>query len=179
MKFCICLAAILSLFFAVTPAPAQQKAVVVPLGGAAGDAAASDVRAGRIFSNREASGIAGSMPNNGGMSFTPGTTAQTIPEGFHDGTGTVAGDSDLIFQNIKLGKAIFGVSGRFATAWGCRYNEETGQWAWSGSACNADCFVMIPPPASVDCPGSCGQLESFMSTYGYAGIFCNGPGIVN
>lgn len=54
--------------------------------------------------------IVGTMPDNGAINITPGTTAQTIPQGYTSG-GTVAGDSDLIAGNIKAGVNIFGVTG--------------------------------------------------------------------
>ncbi|HLX59746.1 MAG TPA: hypothetical protein VKX17_00560 [Planctomycetota bacterium] len=51
----------------------------------------------------------GAMPNNGGVTITPGTIIQTIALGFHDGTGTVTGDANLLAANIKSGISIFGV----------------------------------------------------------------------
>jgi hypothetical protein len=45
-------------------------------------------------------------------SITPGTANQTIPAGYHDGTGTVAGDADLLTGNIRAGVDIFGVAGK-------------------------------------------------------------------
>lgn len=55
--------------------------------------------------------VVGTMPNNGALTITPGATAKTIPLGFHNGSGTVTGDSNLISANIKAGKTIFGVTG--------------------------------------------------------------------
>jgi len=54
----------------------------------------------------------GTMPNIGQENFTPTTTDQKISLGYHDGTGVVAGDADLISDNIKAGKEIFGISGK-------------------------------------------------------------------
>lgn len=53
----------------------------------------------------------GTMANVGAQHITPGTTSQTITQGFHSGTGTVAGAADLTAENIKSGATIFGVSG--------------------------------------------------------------------
>jgi hypothetical protein len=53
----------------------------------------------------------GSMANVGAQHITPGATSQTITQGYHDGTGTVAGDANLASGNIKSGVSIFGVSG--------------------------------------------------------------------
>ena len=100
------------LLFAGT-AMAQTKVVVVPLGGkkAAGDAVAAEVLEGKTFSNTDEVGIDGAMVNNGAITLTPGSADQTVSEGYHDGTGTVAGDANLAPGNIKTGATIFGVTG--------------------------------------------------------------------
>jgi hypothetical protein len=77
----------------------------------AGDAAAGDVLTGKTFSNAASAGAAGTMPNNGAVNITPGTAAQAIAAGYHNGLGTVAGDTDLAAENIKSGTDIFGVTG--------------------------------------------------------------------
>ncbi|HHX38126.1 MAG TPA: hypothetical protein GX717_09125 [Clostridiaceae bacterium] len=47
-----------------------------------------------------------------GIVLTPGTADVAIPKGIYDtGGGKVAGDPDLIANNIKIGKNIFGVAG--------------------------------------------------------------------
>jgi hypothetical protein len=53
----------------------------------------------------------GTMPNNGAVNIAPGTTVQTIAAGYHNGSGTVQGDPDLIAGNIKSGVNLFGVDG--------------------------------------------------------------------
>ena len=65
----------------------------------------------------------GTMPNNGTLNYTPNTTQQTIPAGYTSG-GTVAGDSNLIPENIKKDVSIFNVVG---TMFGdtATYNYET------------------------------------------------------
>jgi len=77
-----------------------------------GDALAGEVLSTRTFSNASGGGT-GSMPNNGAVVLTPGTSNQSIAAGFHDGAGYCAGDADLIGANIKSGTAIFGVSGTY------------------------------------------------------------------
>lgn len=68
---------------------------------------------------------AGTMPNST-RSFTPGTTAQTVPLGYHDGTGSVAGDANLVSGNIKAGTSIFGVPGDSWVVWtGDANNDDT------------------------------------------------------
>ena len=83
-----------------------------------GNAAASHVLAGKIFSNSSAAGLTGTMPNNGAVNITPGKTSQAIGEGYHDGTGSVAGDTDLVAGNIKSGVEIFGTTGTVIEASG-------------------------------------------------------------
>ena len=67
--------------------------------------------------------ITGTMPNNGTLNYTPNTIQQTIPAGYTSG-GTVAGDSNLIPENIKKDVSIFNVIGTMSgdTA---TYNYET------------------------------------------------------
>ena len=54
--------------------------------------------------------ITGTMPNNGRLAYTPTTANQTIPAGYTSG-GTVAGDDNLLPENIKKDVTIFGVTG--------------------------------------------------------------------
>jgi hypothetical protein len=77
---------------------------------ASGNAGAGDVLTGKTFSNASGAG-SGTMPDNGAVSITPGTAAQTIPAGYHNGAGSVAGDTDLVSGNIKSGVNLFGVNG--------------------------------------------------------------------
>ena len=53
----------------------------------------------------------GAMVDNGALTLTPTTTQQTIAEGYHDGSGYVEGDVDLVTGNIRSGATIFGVNG--------------------------------------------------------------------
>lgn len=92
-------------------ASAVDRVVVVPIGGAMGDAEEIDVLEGKTFSNGTAVGLTGSMVDNGAVSLNPGTEARSIPQGYHDGNGTCEGDSDLIPENIIEGVSIFGVVG--------------------------------------------------------------------
>ncbi|MBB6632749.1 pyocin knob domain-containing protein [Cohnella thailandensis] len=79
-------------------------------GGEYGTAAAAQVLTGYTIGTDNGL-VNGSMPNRGAVSITPGTTAQTIASGYHNGSGTVAGDANLIPANIVAGKSIFGVAG--------------------------------------------------------------------
>lgn len=60
--------------------------------------------------------VTGTMPNVGQTNMTPGTAALTIPQGYHDGTGALVGDADLMAENIKKDVAIFGVTGTMLNA---------------------------------------------------------------
>lgn len=76
-----------------------------------GTATPADVLAGKTFSSSGGVGQTGTMPNNGAVALTPGTAPVTIAAGYHNGSGTVAGDTDLVAGNIKSGVDIFGVTG--------------------------------------------------------------------
>ena len=78
---------------------------------ATGNAVAGNVLSGATFSNAGAAGLTGAMPDNGAVTITPGTTSKAIPAGYHNGSGTVGGDANLVTGNIKSGATIFGVSG--------------------------------------------------------------------
>jgi len=79
--------------------------------GATGDATAGEVLTGKIFSRSGASGLTGTMPDNGAVNITPTTTDQAIAAGYHNGSGKVQGDTDLVTGNIKKDVNIFGVAG--------------------------------------------------------------------
>lgn len=76
-----------------------------------GNATAADVLSGMTFSSSAGLGVTGTMPNNSAMSFAPGASAQAIPPGYYNGSGTVAGDANLVGGNIVSGISIFGVAG--------------------------------------------------------------------
>ncbi|OES45219.1 hypothetical protein [Domibacillus iocasae] len=77
-----------------------------------GNATAAQVLTGQTFYNTNAkSKLTGTMANRGAVTITPGTTNQTIAAGFHNGSGVVTGDADLIAPNILSGKNIFNVAG--------------------------------------------------------------------
>ncbi|WP_253270880.1 tail fiber protein [Geobacillus thermocatenulatus] len=78
--------------------------------GGAGNAQPSDVLSGKTFTN-DSGEQTGTMPNIGAITITPTTIDQTIPAGYHNGSGIVKGDPDLIPANIKQGVDIFGVVG--------------------------------------------------------------------
>ncbi len=107
--------------FGGTAAPALTAGKVVTVwyngtsffikASAEGDAVAANVLAGKKFSNDSDTGITGTMTDRGAVTITPGTTDQVIAAGYHNGSGKVIGDTDLVSANIKAGVNIFGVAG--------------------------------------------------------------------
>ena len=58
------------------------------------------------------------MKNHKPAKITPGTSNKSIKEGYHNGSGIVKGDSNLVPGNIKKDVQIFGVTGRVIEATG-------------------------------------------------------------
>ena len=113
------------------------------IASAEGDAVAADVLAGKTFSNDNDTGITGtlvlsgtasdsdillgktyyntdaktkrtgSMANQGQKIITPSTVNQAIPAGYHNGSGYVVGNGNLVESNIKRGVNIFGKIGTY------------------------------------------------------------------
>jgi hypothetical protein len=124
---------------------------------ASGTATAAQVLSGVTFCNASV-GSTGTMTNNGAWSTTPGTTAQTIPTGYHNGSGAVAGDSDLMAGNIREGANIFGVAGSSIEASGTAVEGEVllgktfskaGAAGLTGSMPNRGAVILTPGPADV------------------------------
>lgn len=88
--------------------------------GGGGNAQPGDVLSGKTFTNDYGEQV-GTMPNRGAMIITPGTSNITIPAGYHNGSGYVKGDPNLVPENIKQGVSIFGVSGTVV-----QYKEASG-----------------------------------------------------
>jgi len=78
---------------------------------ASGDALSNQVLTGVSFSRNDSADLIGTMPVIGTQDFAPSVVDQAIYEGYHDGTGTVAGDPALDASNIRAGVTIFGVKG--------------------------------------------------------------------
>ncbi|MCB8818337.1 hypothetical protein [Desulfosporosinus shakirovi] len=69
----------------------------------------------KVLAGTTIDGQTGTMTNRGAVTIVPGVNNKTIPEGYHNGSGTVSGDTDLIASNIKSGVNIFGVTGTLST----------------------------------------------------------------
>lgn len=118
----------------------------------AGTASGADVLVGKTFSSSAGIGATGTMPNNGAMSITPGTAPQTIPAGYHDGGGSVAGDADLSAANIRLGMTLFGVTGTLGCGNGAiDAGEQCDQNNLNGATCASQGFAF----GSLDCGADC------------------------
>ncbi len=55
--------------------------------------------------------LTGSMPDRGSVVITPAAVSQTIATGYHNGSGYVQSDADLMAGNVKYDVTIFGVTG--------------------------------------------------------------------
>ena len=90
-----------------------KKTGTLALSGTAGT---GDVLSGKTFYNTALkTKRTGTMPNQGAVVITPGTSNKAIVAGYHNGQGYVKGDANLIAGNIKKGVSIFGVMGSLST----------------------------------------------------------------
>ncbi len=109
----VMVSALLAGVFAGTSWAHQQVAVVPLVTGskAIGDAEAGDVLEGKTFSGDAGTGVSGTMVNNGAVTINPSASDQAVAAGYHNGSGEVTGDTNLLAENIKNGTTIFGVTG--------------------------------------------------------------------
>ena len=93
-------------------------------------AAVGEILAGKTAHARGAL-LTGTMPNNGAVSGTIATKAgaYVVPQGYHDGSGTVsiasAEQAKLIGQNIREGITILGVEGTMSASEGMSPQAKT------------------------------------------------------
>jgi hypothetical protein len=97
---------------AVTLTPSGTGTVAIPAGYHNGSGVVSQVNvpAANVLTGTTIAGVAGTMPNRGAPTWTPGTSNQNLAAGYYSG-GTVQGDANLVAANIKSGVSIFGVAG--------------------------------------------------------------------
>lgn len=93
----------------LTPGPSD---VPIPQGyhDGTGKASAVVVPAANVLTGTTIAGTAGTMPNEGAVTITPGSTAQAIPAGYHNGSGTVPAVV-VPAANVLTGTTIAGTAG--------------------------------------------------------------------
>jgi hypothetical protein len=80
----------------------------------------------------------GTMADNGAVTIAPTTTQQTIAAGYHDGSGYVVGDTDLVSGNIKSGVTIFEVTGERYGGCTCAGTLNGTRWCDNGNGTVTD-----------------------------------------
>jgi hypothetical protein len=112
------------------------------------------------------------MPNNGAVSITAATTPQMIAAGYHNGSGSVAGDADLTAANVRIGVNLFGVTGTLGCGNGViDGGEQCDQNNLNGATCVNQGFAF----GTLQCGANC----AFETSGCYAVRFTdNGDGTV-
>ena len=141
---------------------------------AEGNTIAAHVLAGDTFSNDDDTGIVGTMSNNGAVTIVPGVASEIISKGYHNGSGIVKGDANLVNSNIKSGVSIFGVSGKPSVV------DTADATATAGQILNGKIVYIngsritgsMPQIGYANTPQSCaewgnGDLAVYLATSGY------------
>lgn len=106
-----------------------------------GNAVASDVLAGKTFTNNDGVEYTGTMVNRGGATtVTPTTSNQTKAAGYYSGAITIKGDANLVASNILSGKSIFGVAGNAKAGYYATGTAISGT-SWSSYSTESDASV--------------------------------------
>lgn len=102
----------------------------------AGNASASQVRSGHTFyTGSSMNYTSGTMTEVGAQVITPTSgSAINLTEGYHNGSGYITGDADLVASNIKSGVTIWGVAG--SSAGSCpNLSSQTRYYSYTFSPC--------------------------------------------
>lgn len=94
----------------ITPSGSAQT---IPSGyhNGQGKVSAVTVPVANVLSGTTIAGQAGTMPNKGAVTITPGTADKAIEKGYHNGSGKVKGEPNLKAENIPEGMSMFGIAG--------------------------------------------------------------------
>ena len=83
----------------------QYRSVLAGAAGTGGDAVAADVLSGKTFTNDNGPDT-GTMPNRGAVTQALNAgESYTIPEGYHNGSGTVTANAQTIQNTVKVSSA--------------------------------------------------------------------------
>lgn len=91
------------------------------------------VPADKVLTGTTIAGTAGTMVNRGAVAITPGPSAQAIPAGFHNGSGSVAGVA-VPAANVLAGTTIAGTAGTMPHLTGNRNATGVAKWPDGGLA---------------------------------------------
>lgn len=94
----------------ITPSGSTQT-IAAGYHNGSGTVPAVVVPAANVLTGTTIAGTPGTMPNRGTVNITPSASNQAIAAGYHNGSGIVAGDADLISSNIRNAINIFGITG--------------------------------------------------------------------
>ena len=131
-----------------------------------GNANVNNVLSGVTFTSSVGLKKSGTIPSKSAQTYTPKSTAQTISAGqYLSGTQTIAGDSNLVANNIKSGVSIFGVNGTFAG--GVQINTRQIQVV-NNSSMNIDVYYPSGTKSNFYT-----WVQSRTSTYIYVGAYGN------
>jgi hypothetical protein len=127
-------------------------------------AAAADVLTGQSFwglTGDQWGTTTGAMLDNGAVTLVPATVRQTIAMGYHNGSGTVEGDTDLVAANIAQGVDLFGVVGTFT-----KYDagvSRTGQTTWYATGDDGDLEMGVAWPSPRFITGTIGVVTDTLT----------------
>ncbi len=105
------------------------------------DTSGDDATAAELLSGKKAHArgtqLTGTMPNNGAVAgkITTKAGAYTVPQGYHDGSGTVALDATeqakIIPENIRQGVTVLGVEGSMSGSEDINAQSKSATPSWS------------------------------------------------
>lgn len=138
-----------------------------------GDAVAGDVLTGKTFSNANAIGISGSMPNNGAVSgVASASQPYTVPAGYHNGSGVVTAEvpNEIVSFDIYTGNSSVTIaSDGLAYIW-CQDTSGTYNVTKNGTPIAFDNIVSTTATTTYPCavvPVSTGDVIAYSTPGGH------------